>query len=428
MTIAVTIYIPVFKYIESAPTISVYYLRHDMTSEERHENRYRRRVAKRREREILRGTKYTNTIDIFGTLALDEAFKLSRKGTDWKASVQKYGRKRLVNARKSSNLLLDGNWRPKGFYNFTIFERGKLREIKSVHISERCVQSSLCNNALVPIIRPKLIYDNGASIKGKGTDFFIKRLVEHLRYHIRKHGIVGGIYLFDFSSYFANILNAPLKNEVRRLVIDDLVFSVYEKCIDAFGPVGLGLGSQVSQISAVFYPNSVDHLVKDRLRVHGYGRFMDDGYIICHDICRLKEIVDLFEKKCASLGIKLNKKKCHIVKFGDDFKILKTRFRITASGKIIRRIDRTTITRERHRLRSYRRFINDGIATFDDVKLWFHSWLCSKLRVRSFQVFYNMIAYFNLIFKEFGEYHPPKTKKRSHKVLDFVSRSTRRAA
>jgi len=58
--------------------------------------------------------------------------------------------------------------------------------------------------------------------------------------------------------------------------------------IYAFGNKGLGLGSQVSQISAVFYPNSVDHFIKDKLGIKTYGRYMDDGYIIHNNIKELK--------------------------------------------------------------------------------------------------------------------------------------------
>ena len=41
---------------------------------------------------------------------------------------------------------------------------------------------------------------------------------------------------------------------------------------------------------------------------------MDDGYIICEDVEKLKNIVKVFEEKCNKIGIVLNKKKCHIYK------------------------------------------------------------------------------------------------------------------
>ena len=44
--------------------------------------------------------------------------------------------------------------------------------------------------------------------------------------------------------------------------------------IQAFGPEkSLGLGSEVSQICAVFFPNKVDHFIKEKLRIKYYGRY-----------------------------------------------------------------------------------------------------------------------------------------------------------
>ena len=50
--------------------------------------------------------------------------------------------------------------------------------------------------------------------------------------------------------------------------------------IDDFGEVGLGLGSQISQVSALMYPNKLDHYIKEELRIQAYGRYMDDGYLV----------------------------------------------------------------------------------------------------------------------------------------------------
>ena len=43
---------------------------------------------------------------------------------------------------------------------------------------------------------------------------------------------------------------------------------------------GLGLGNQTSQTAAILYASSLDHWVKERWRVKGYGRYMDDGYAL----------------------------------------------------------------------------------------------------------------------------------------------------
>ena len=43
---------------------------------------------------------------------------------------------------------------------------------------------------------------------------------------------------------------------------------------------GLGLGSQISQIAALFYPRMLDSAIKHYCNISGYGRYMDDGILI----------------------------------------------------------------------------------------------------------------------------------------------------
>lgn len=54
---------------------------------------------------------------------------------------------------------MNNKYKSGGFYEFTIMERGKLRHIKSVHISERVVQKCLCDYSLTPMLSRTFIYD-----------------------------------------------------------------------------------------------------------------------------------------------------------------------------------------------------------------------------------------------------------------------------
>lgn len=132
---------------------------------------------------------------------LMEAAHACGNGVRWKASVQAFDITRLRQCARLKKQLENGTYRSKGFHEFTINERGKARRIQSVHISERCVQKSLCNNVMKPTIVPKLVYDNAASLKGKGTEFALNRLKCHLERHYRKHGLKGGILTMDFKNY-----------------------------------------------------------------------------------------------------------------------------------------------------------------------------------------------------------------------------------
>lgn len=102
-----------------------------------------------------------------------------------------------------------------------------------------------------------------------------------------------------------------------------------------FGNVGLGLGSQISQISAIRYPNEMDYTIKCKMRMRQYARYNDDSYIISNSKeylnCALKTIKDI----CNVYNIKLNPKKTRIVKLSNGVKYLKHRFVLTKTGKVL---------------------------------------------------------------------------------------------
>ena len=389
-----------------------------MTSEERHKNRYIRRKVRRDAKAKEMAEKYSDFDDIFGFHALLDAYKNCKKGVMCKSSTQAYKANLLVNTADTARRLKEGTWKSRGFHEFDIIERGKPRHIKSVHISERVIQRSLCDNCLIPILRRSMIYDNGASLEGKGTDFALERITCHIQRYCRKYGRTGGIYLFDFSNYFGNIQNYPLTQKVRKKIFEEKVLKYYEKFIFAFGEKGLGLGSQVSQISAIYYPNNIDHFIKDQLSVKFYGRYMDDGYIIHHDLKELRRIADAFEKKCEESGIILNKKKCRIIKLHKQFKFLKIRFFVTKSGKVVKRISREAVTKERNRLRKFKGFLTEGKMTLDEICKSFHAWLRSQKRGKSYHIKRNMIRYFNDLYREEGvQFVPNNYRGRKKRVF-----------
>ena len=142
-----------------------------MTSEERHEARYRRRKAERQRRRDARSEACGSFEQVFSYEHLYRAGRECCKGVGWKCSTQRYLGNFTANIARTHRELMDGTWKTKGFFAFDLMERGKLRHIRSVHIAERVVQRCLCDNALVPLFSAAFVYDNAASLKGKGIDF-----------------------------------------------------------------------------------------------------------------------------------------------------------------------------------------------------------------------------------------------------------------
>lgn len=72
--------------------------------------------------------------------------------------------------------MLDGTWKPMKCVHFTLRERGKVRPIDAPHVTDRQIHKTECNEVLVPLYGPCMIYDNGASQRGKGLHWHLSGL------------------------------------------------------------------------------------------------------------------------------------------------------------------------------------------------------------------------------------------------------------
>lgn len=345
-----------------------------MTSEQRREARYIRRKKKRDLKRQLRAMTCGSLEDIFTFKTLYKTAKKAYKGVIWKSSTQLYRSLAIPEIWKSKEQLHNGSYHSKGFVEFDIVERGKKRHIRSVHLSERIVQKCLCDYAVTPCFSPSLIYDNGASTVNKGIHFVLNRLECHLHRHYRKYGTNGYALLFDFSKYFDTAEHKPIFEEIDRLIEDENVKRQIKYFINQFGENGLGLGSQISQLSALILPNRLDHTIKERLRIKGYARYMDDGYLLHPSKEYLEYCLETISSICDALGIKLNKKKTRIVPIKRGFRFLKVKFTLTDTGKVIRKIDRQSVIRMHRKLKTFLRWYKEGRMTMDDIWASYQSW------------------------------------------------------
>ena len=369
-----------------------------MTSEERKEARYKRRVARRAAKKAKACESLDKFDEVFSYAHLYRSYQMCRRNVAWKASVQKYITQAPLLVRQTYERLQQGKWRSSGFYEFDIHERGKLRHIKSVTIDERVVQRCLCDYALVPTLGRTFIYDNAASLKYKGYHFAIRRLCQHLREHYRKHGNEGYILLFDFRKFFDSVSHRICKEILRREFADEKVIAITEHFIDMFGDIGLGLGSQISQTFALAVPNRVDHYIKEVCRIRGYGRYMDDGYAIHESKEYLQKCLDGIRKICAELEISLNEKKTHIVKISHGFTFLKARIFLTESGKVLKKIPKQSITRERRKLKKFVPLYEAGIMTYEDIYTSWQSWRSYALNFSAWRTIQSIGRLYDKLF------------------------------
>jgi hypothetical protein len=306
----------------------------------------------------------------------------------------------MRNIVETRRKLIAGESIQRGFVEFTLRERGKIRHIKGVHISERIVQKCLCDYALVPILSNPLIYDNGASIKGKGLHFALRRLVAHLSRFYRKNGRSNNGYalLIDFKKFFDNIDHAVLFGLLDKHIGDERVKHLARCFVSAFGPgKSLGLGSQVSQIAAVFFPDKVDHVIKEKLCITYYGRYMDDLYLLHADKTYLEQCLKEITEVCDSLGIAINTKKTKIVKLSDGVEFLKGKYVLLKTGKIVRLSRKDSTKRMRRKLKKFKSLIEAKNMSFDDVRRAYQSWRGNY--IRRFNAYYR-VRYMDKLYND----------------------------
>ncbi len=354
-----------------------------MTSEERHEARYQRRKAQRERKRREKLDEYDSFERAASPSALICAHFDTRRGVLWKYSPAKYDQNYIRNAVISSERLRQGKNVCQGFYSFRIIERGKEREIHSVHYTERVIRRSVCINCLVPILSSNLIYDNGASLEGKGITFAANRTAANLHRYFREYGDNEGyVIVIDFRKYFDSIRHDRLFAILDRFLLDERLNRLAKEFViagDAARPEehkgrGLFIGPEDSQIFAIAFPNAIDHYIKDRLRCRYYERYNDDSIIIVREKERARQILDELLALYDEAGIIPNPKKTQIVKLSHGFTFLKTKYRLEPNGRVVRTPARAGIVRERRKHKSFRRFMDAGEMTQAQADQSYMSW------------------------------------------------------
>lgn len=380
---------------------------------------------------------------------LAEAFKQARKETRWKESVQRYEANLLVNLYQTQKSIRNGTYKPKALTEFNISERGHVRHIKAQHISDRVVQRSLTDNVLLPAIRPKLIYDNGASLKDKRLDFCRKRFFVHLHKAHKLWGEDFWILSIDFTKYFDNLRHQQgaavlqgsispaelgfVSNRVKDFEVDVsyMTDEQYANCMEtaynSLADIGkpktgqkmmaksMPIGNHISQVFGVLYPTELDNYFKIVKRFKFYGRYMDDTYVMHNNRDELEEAYQEAQRICKRLGLFINTKKTHIRHIRHGTQFLKTNVRFNKRGRTIRTPHKSLWQRQRRRIRRFRRLLDNGRMTMQDILNCYKGWRGTYYKQGSKNKIHRIDVYFTEVFaKELADEYrrnDPKSRR-----------------
>lgn len=311
-----------------------------------------------------------------------DAFYQCAKVSFWKESTQRFKSNLLLRALELQEDLRNGTYKVSPTIDFMLSERGKTRQINAPVIRDRVVQKLMMNHILLPALERPLIYDNYASLKGRGTSMARKRMDVHLQRFIREHGTNGYILQIDIRKYFESIDHEVLKRLYRKEVHESPeIMSLIDYIIDTASKTGKGLnlGSECPQIFAVYYLHTIDTWLKVVCGERYYGRYMDDIYVISESKEHLRELLQGIKERLVGLKLEVNDRKTHITKLTHGFTFLQLKYSFNGNH-IVKRLTHEKIARERRRLKAFRRLVDDGRMT--EVKAYncYKSWRQSVLK------------------------------------------------
>lgn len=229
----------------------------------------------------------------------------------------------------------------------------------------------LTKEVLAPLYCPGMIYDNGASQKGKGLHFHYKRLKEHLRWHYRRYGRTGAMFLMDFHHFFPEAPHALIYERHRELILDPNLRALADLVVAAVpGGVGMPLGVEPSQQEMVALPSFLDNWMKCQLSIHGMSHYMDDYDAVLESRERAERVKAEAIRRAEAKGLQVNRNKCHVIDLDKPFRFCKAKFQILPSGRIITHGCRDGMKRARRKLRYFRQQVDTGEKIVEQVAEW----------------------------------------------------------
>lgn len=369
--------------------------------------------------------------------ALYEAFKASMKGSAWKEEPQRFEIDFLSEITRLHQELESRTYKTSPGTEFTLNERGKIRYIHGSRIRDRVVRHSLCDEELAEALKPYLIHNNGASQKGKGISFSRNMFERDLHnYWLENRTNEGYVGFIDLSKFYDNIQHEKIKElidlkisefsqwllgeilstfEIDVSYMDDEEFShcmerrfnsveYHEKISDEqrtgekFMPKSVDIGDQVSQDIGVFFPTRLDNYAKIVRGCKRYGRYMDDIYIIGESKEYVESVIAGIKVEAEKLGLFINEKKTRVVKLSGTYKYLQVKYSLTETGKVIKRINPKSVTRERRKIKAYKRLLDKGEMLYEDIEQAVKSWMGTFARLMSKKQIKNMKALYKELF------------------------------
>jgi len=275
--------------------------------------------------------------EAFSFQSLLDAHQRCRRNKNHKREVVDFELNLTQNIIKLSNAILNGTYEIPCYRNFVIFEPKK-RNIESLGYRHRLVQAVLCKKILEPVLERHIIQTNCACRCSKGTGYARDMFELYLHKMAKKKKSNAYFLKCDVRKYFASIDHEILIQKLAKAGFETKAFNLIKLIINSHNQntgVGIPIGNQTSQWFALFYLDEVDRLIKEKLRLKYYVRYMDDLVIIGDDLEYLKFCKREIIKKGEKLKLSFNKK-TQIRSFKTGVSFIGHLYKVNESGKVFK--------------------------------------------------------------------------------------------
>ena len=187
--------------------------------------------------------------------------------------------------------LVNKTYKSSDYVLFDKMDKGKLRRIaKLPFFPDRIIQHAILQ-ITEPIWKKSLISGTYQSIKGRGVHSCLAKVVQAVQLDKVQYFLQ-----VDVKQFYPSINITILKAVLRRKIKCKDTLWLLDTIID--GCDGLPIGNYISQYFGNLFLSSLDHYVKETLRIKHYYRYCDDLFILGNEKqtlwCVLQEINNHF--------------------------------------------------------------------------------------------------------------------------------------
>lgn len=311
---------------------------------------------------------------------LYRAYLNARRGKRDHGTVIDFDQRLEENLVGLQRALVSGCYQPGKYRTFIIHEP-KRRLISAAPFRDRVVHHAIID-VIEPLLDASLIEDSYACRCGKGTHKALDRCQQFAR---RCEWVLH----CDVRKYFPSIDHGLLQEMLRKRIGDQKVLQLLFLILDS-GPVqepvlawfdgddlltpivrrrGLPIGNLTSQFFANLFLDPLDRMIKQRLRIRGYVRYMDDLVVFGRSVQELRKVRAVVEETLNALRLELHPKKRQIYPVRNGIPFLG--FRVFPNH---RRLLPENVDRQRVRLRikvqQYNKQQIDSKSFYQSLQAW----------------------------------------------------------